>query len=93
MLAVTWTALAILATSLFGSLFYLGNRIDLLGAELRQEIGGLRQEMRAEIGGLRQEMRAEIGGLRQEMNGRFAEVNARLDSGPAGLQVKRARRR
>ncbi|MDP9224413.1 MAG: hypothetical protein M3P18_11285 [Actinomycetota bacterium] len=33
--AQAWTAIGLLAATLLGALFYLGNRIDVLGSEMR----------------------------------------------------------
>ncbi len=35
--AQAWTAIGILAATLLGVLFYLGNRIDALGSEMRSQ--------------------------------------------------------
>jgi hypothetical protein len=71
MLAVTWSALGLLGAVLFGSFFYLGNRIDALGAGLRGEIGDLRKELRDDMRGVN----ARLG----HVNARLDGVNARLD--------------
>jgi hypothetical protein len=39
--AQAWTAIGLLAATLLGSLFYLGNRIDSLGTRLDSRIDGL----------------------------------------------------
>ena len=39
--AVAWTAIGLLATSMFGSFFYLGHKIDALGARLDARIDQL----------------------------------------------------
>ena len=41
MTAVAWTAIGLLAATLFGSLYYLGSKIDSLGARLDSRIDGL----------------------------------------------------
>jgi hypothetical protein len=41
--------------------------VELLGRELRAEMGQLRAELRAEMGELRAELRAEMGELRAEL--------------------------
>lgn len=39
--AQAWTAIGLLAATLFGALFYLGNRIDSVGAKLDSRFDGL----------------------------------------------------
>lgn len=39
--AQAWTAIGLLAATLVGSLYYVGNRIDALGARLDSRIDGL----------------------------------------------------
>jgi hypothetical protein len=41
MTAVAWTAIGLLAATLFGALFHLGARIDALGARLDGRLGNL----------------------------------------------------
>jgi hypothetical protein len=56
--------------------------VELLGRELRAEMGQLRAELRAEMGELRAELRAEMGELRAEL-GQFradaTSLEGRLD--------------
>ena len=61
--AIAWTAIALLATTLVGSFFYLGNRIDSLSADL-----GLRIDAQgADLGRRIEALSARIDGL----SGRF----------------------
>jgi hypothetical protein len=45
--AAIWTALGLLAATSLGSLFYLGSRIDALGARMDARIDGLTGRMDA----------------------------------------------
>ena len=62
--AATWTAIAILAATSLGSLFYLGARIDALGARLDARIDA---------------QAAEIRELRTDLNARIDGLSARFD--------------
>jgi len=85
MLAVTWTALGVLAAVSLGFMAMVkweigGLRTDM-GTEiggLRTEIGGLRTDMGTEIGGLRTEMQSEIGGLRTEIGGLRTDMGTEI---------------
>jgi hypothetical protein len=50
--AATWTALGVLAAFSFGTLFYLGARIDALGARLDSRIDGLGARLDSRIDGV-----------------------------------------
>jgi hypothetical protein len=62
--AATWTAIAILAATSLGSLFYLGARIDALGARLDARIDA---------------QAAEIREFRTDLNARIDGLSARFD--------------
>lgn len=64
MQAQAWTAIGILAATLLGALFYLGNRIDALGAELRSE---MRSQFQAQ------------GSRMDTLTGRMDSLSARVD--------------
>lgn len=68
--------IAIIGTQLvtmLGLLYYLGQRIDGQGRELRSEIRAVRAELQSQL-------RDEIGGLRAEVAAMRAELSARLDA-------------
>jgi hypothetical protein len=52
MVAVTWSALGLLAAALFGSFFCLGNRLDSLSHALGARIDGLDHSLAGRIDGL-----------------------------------------
>lgn len=62
--AASWTAIAILAATSLGSLFYLGARIDALGARLDARIDAQAAEIRA---------------LRTDLTARIDSMSGRLD--------------
>lgn len=49
MIAVAWSAIGLLAATLFGAFFYLGGRIDALGASLNGRIDALDSTLSARI--------------------------------------------
>jgi hypothetical protein len=55
--------------------------LDALELIPKIDIGvrALRDELKSEIAGVRVELRSEIAHFRHEVNGRFTEVNRRLD--------------
>lgn len=76
MQAQAWTAIGLLAATLLGALFYLGNRIDMLGSELRSEMRGQFQEIRAEVGGQFPAQRSRI----DDLSFRIETLSVRVDS-------------
>jgi hypothetical protein len=50
--AVAWSAIGLLAASLFGSSYYLGSRIDALAARLDSRIDRLDSSLSGRIDGL-----------------------------------------
>lgn len=68
--AQAWTAIALLAATLVGSLFYLGNRIDGVRARFDSRIDGLS---------------ARIDGLSTGLESRMDSLSARLESRIDGL--------
>jgi hypothetical protein len=65
MVGVAWTAIGLLGATLLGSLYYLGSRIDALGARLDGRIDGL---------GTR------IDGLADRIDTLDARLSSRLDA-------------
>ncbi len=65
MTGVAWTAIALLGATLFGSLYYLGSKIDSLGARLDSRIDGLA---------------GRIDGLETRIDSLGARLDARLDA-------------
>ena len=57
---VAWTAIGLLAATLFGSLFYLGGRIDNLAARLDSRIDGLESRLNARFDGLERRLDAHV---------------------------------
>jgi hypothetical protein len=70
-MAVAWTAIALLAATLFGTLYYLGNKIDALGARMDARFDALSgridaQGARIDALGARLDMRMDaVSGLLQ----------------------------
>ena len=77
--AATWTAIAVLAGAVLGTLFYLGARIDGLG-------GGLEARIDSLGGGLE----ARIDSLAARLDGRIDSLAARLDAriGAQGGEIR-----
>ena len=73
--AATWTAIAILAGAVLGTLFYLGARIDSLGARLDARLDSVGARLDARI----EAQAGEIRDLRVELSTRLDAVVARLD--------------
>jgi hypothetical protein len=65
MAAVAWTAIGLLAATLFGTLYYLGGRIDALGTRLDARIDALS---------------GRIDGLESSLSGRIDGLSARMDA-------------
>ncbi|HJR19584.1 MAG TPA: hypothetical protein VJ922_07680 [Actinomycetota bacterium] len=61
---IAWTAIGLLAATLFSSFFYLGQKIDSLGARLDARIDGLGARLDARLDGV---------------ESRLDAINARLD--------------
>jgi hypothetical protein len=80
--AQAWTAIGLLAATLLGALFYLGNRIDALGSELRSE---LRSEFHSQGAGIDSlSVRVDSLAFRVEEQGiqladRIYELSVKLD--------------
>lgn len=68
---VAWTAIGLMAATLFGSFFYLGARIDGLGNRLDARIDSLDSK----IDNLGARLDARLDGLESRMDA----LNARLD--------------
>ena len=63
--AVAWSAVGLLAASMFGSLYYLGSRIDALGGRLDGRIDALS---------------GRIDSLESSLSGRIDALSARMDT-------------
>jgi hypothetical protein len=72
--AQAWTAIGLLAATLVGSLFYLGNRIDSLGARLNARIDGLSGSLGSRIDGLSGSLSGRIDGLAGRIDGLTVRV-------------------
>jgi hypothetical protein len=69
--AQAWTAIALLAATLIGSLFYLGNWIDSLGARLDARLDGLAgriDSLSARIDALGARLDSRIDGLAEKLD-------------------------
>ena len=72
--AVAWTAIGVLAAAVlgsFGSFFYLGTRIDALGARLDARIDTQGAELGSRVGGLGtriDQLAARVDGLAARMD-------------------------
>ena len=64
-MALEWTTLGILTATLVASFFFLGNKIDALGSELRGAIG---------------ETNRRIDRLSERIDAQGAELSARIDA-------------
>jgi hypothetical protein len=64
MAAAAWSAIGLLAATLFGSLYYLGSRIVALGARL----GGRIDQLETKLGGRVDALRARIDALSGRMD-------------------------
>lgn len=63
MTAVAWTAIGLLAATLFGSLYYLGAKIDALGARLDSRIDTLEGRLEGRIDSLAARIDARLDAL------------------------------
>ena len=72
--AVAWSALGLLAATLVAAIFWLGTRIDGLGASLNGRIDGLN----ARIDGLGDSLNGRIDGLEASLNPRIDAQTAEL---------------
>jgi hypothetical protein len=70
-----WTVIAVLAATNLGSLFYLGARIDAMGARLDARIDA----MTADLGGRIDAVTADLGGRIDAVTGRLDAQNGRID--------------
>ena len=83
--AVAWTAIGVLAAAVlgsFGSFFYLGTRIDALGARLDARIDTQGAELGARIDAQGAELGSRVGGLGTRIDQLAARVDglaARMD--------------
>jgi hypothetical protein len=72
--AQAWTAIALLAATLLGSLFYLGNKIDSLGGRLDSRIDAVGGRLDARI----DRLDAKIDGLTVEVRAQGAKLDDHL---------------
>lgn len=77
MTAVAWTAIGLLAATLFGTLFYLGQRLDGLAARIETQGAQLNERLDG--------LAARIDGQGGQLNDRIDALAARLDSRIDGL--------
>lgn len=78
--AATWTAIGVLAATSLGTLFYLGARIDALGARMDARIDSLEGRMDARIDAL--------SGRIDALSGRIDSFESRVDSRFDNLEVR-----
>ena len=76
MTAVAWSAIGLLAATLVGSFFYLGNRIDSLGAR----IDSLDSSLSNRIDTLNSSLSARIDTLDARLSSRIDALGSRLDA-------------
>lgn len=76
--AQAWTAIGLLAATLLGSLFYLGQRIDGLGARLDSRIDSLAGEIRGQSSRI-DALSTRVEGLGSQLGDRIYELAAKLD--------------
>jgi hypothetical protein len=75
---VAWTAIGLMAATLFGSFFYLGARIDNLGNRLDARIDGLSSRLDgldAKIDNLGARLDARLDGLETRMDSFYARLD------------------
>jgi division protein CdvB (Snf7/Vps24/ESCRT-III family) len=76
--AQAWTAIGLLAATLLGVLFYLGNRIDLLGSEMRSQFQA--QAARSDAMSTRIDaVAARVDELGMHLSDRIYELAVKLD--------------
>jgi hypothetical protein len=78
--AQAWTAIGLLAATLLGALFYLGNRIDVLGSEMRGQF----QAQGLRIDGLSSRIDTQSGRM-DSLSGRVAALAVRVEE--QGVQL------
>ena len=79
-MVVAWATLGVLAATLVASFFYLGNKIDALGAELRGAISAQGADLRGAIAAQGVDLGARIDALTARVDG----LNTRLDNHVGG---------
>jgi hypothetical protein len=80
--AVAWSALGLLAATVIAAIFWLGTRIDGLGASLNARIDGLGASLNARIDHLGDSLSARIDGLDARIDaqtGELSQLSRRLD--------------
>jgi hypothetical protein len=81
--AIAWTAIALLATTLLGSLFYLGHRIDSLIVRIDAQgshLGGRIDAQGADLGGRIESLSGRIEAQGTDLGGRIDSLSARIDA-------------
>lgn len=89
--AQAWTAIGLLAATLIGSLFYLGNRIDSLGARIDSRIDGLETRLDGRIDGLENRLESRIDSLSARLDSFAARIDALESSLSARMDAIAAR--
>lgn len=85
-----WTAIGLLAATSLGSLFYLGSRIDALGARIGALADGTASRfdhVDARIDALADGTASRLDSLAARMDAGFARVDARFDAIEARLDA------
>ena len=75
MTGVAWTAIGLLATTLLGSLFYLGSKIDALSGRLDSRFDGLTGRVDA----LGARLDSRIDGLESRLDTMASRIDAHLE--------------
>lgn len=86
MAEVAWTAIGMLGATLFGSLFWLGSRIDGLGSR----IDGLSDRIDAQGASLSERIDAQGASLGDRIDAQGASLSARIDAYGASLDAQGA---
>ena len=73
--AQAWTAIGLLAATLLGTLFYLGNRIDSLGAK----VDGRMDSLGAKLDGRMDGLTDRLDSLGARLDARIDHLSGRLD--------------
>ena len=81
--AQAWTAIGLLAATLLGSLFYLGNRIDSVGAKVDGRMDSLGAKLDGRMDGLTDRLDslgARLDARIDHLSGRLDHLSGRLDA-------------
>lgn len=77
--AATWTAIGLLAATSLGSLFYLGSRIDALGARLDARMDAQGAELGTRIDALASRLDARIDAQGAELGSRIDALTVKME--------------